>query len=153
MFNKFHIFVIGFLLTAIAYLQPYRLVVVVGDSMLPTYKSGQILLATRTLEVRKGDVVVVKNYDYETIIKRIQYEPGEKYYYLKNMNDNTPLLISDNSYSNISEYFKVFPKNQILEMKVPLNHFYILGDNLGNSEDSRSFGTIERSQILFKVVN
>lgn len=153
MFNKFYIFVIGFLLATVVYLQPYRLVVVVGDSMLPTYHSGQILLAKRTNEVNKGDVVVVKNYDFETIIKRIKYEPSENYYYLLDKENIVPFLITDNSYSNMTEYYDIYEKKQILELKVPLNHYYILGDNLSNSEDSRSFGTIERSQILFKVVN
>lgn len=153
MFNKFYIFVIGFLLATIAYLQPFRLVVVVGDSMLPTYHSGQILLAKRATTVNKGDVIVIKNYDFETIIKRIKYEPSEKYYYKLSKDELIPELISDNSYSNIHNYYNIFDKKHILELKVPLNHYYVLGDNLNNSEDSRSFGTIERSQILLKVVN
>ena len=64
MFKKIYIFVIGFLLATVAYLQPYRLVVVVGDSMFPTYKSGQILLATRATEIKKDDVVVVLFHDH-----------------------------------------------------------------------------------------
>lgn len=153
MFNKFYIFVIGFLLATVAYLQPYRLVVVVGNSMLPTYHSGQILLARRTTVINKGDVVVIKNYDFSTIIKRIKYEPSEKYYYLLSKENPYMELISDNSYSNMTNFYNMFNKKHILEMKVPLNHYYVLGDNLDNSEDSRSFGTVERSQILFKVVN
>jgi signal peptidase I len=135
MFKKIYIFVIGFLLATVAYLQPYRLVVVVGDSMFPTYKSGQILLATRATEIKKDDVVVVKNYDFETIIKRIKYEPSEKYYYLLNKTYIIPFLIIDNSYSNISKYYNFFEKKKILELKVPLNHYYILGDNFENSEE------------------
>lgn len=153
MFNKFYIFVIGFLLATIAYLQPYRLVVVVGDSMLPTYHTGQILLAKRTAVVNKGDVVVIKNYDFSTIIKRIKYEPSEKYYYLLSKEEPCMELITDNSYANMTNFYSMFDKKHILEMKVPLNHYYVLGDNFNNSEDSRSFGTVERSQILLKVVN
>jgi signal peptidase I len=153
MFNKIHVLLIGFLLAAIAYLQPYRLVVVVGDSMLPTYHSGQILLAKRSLKIEKNDVVVVKSEALGILIKRVAYGPGEYYYYLMNSDNKAPLLIKDNSYQNINKYYNMFSKKNILELKVPLNYYYILGDNADNSEDSRSFGSIEQSEIQFKIVN
>ena len=154
MFNKkLSVFLIGILLAIVLYLQPYRFVVVIGESMEPTYHSGQILLAKRSLIIEKNDVVVVKSESLGIIIKRVAYGPGEHYYLLMNKNDNMPLLIRDNSFENITKYNHIFSKNNILDLKVPLKYYYILGDNAGNSEDSRSFGAIEQSEILFKIVN
>jgi type IV secretory pathway protease TraF len=70
-----------------------------------------------------------------------------------NSDNKAPLLIKDNSYQNINKYYNMFSKKNILELKVPLNYYYILGDNADNSEDSRSFGSIEQSEIQFKIVN
>jgi hypothetical protein len=40
----------------------------------------------------------------------------------------------------------------LIESKVPINHYYITGDNKGNSDDSRRFGTVEKRDILYKVI-
>ena len=40
--------IIGLILVSLLLLQPYKLVVVVGRSMLPTLKGGQILVAKKT---------------------------------------------------------------------------------------------------------
>ena len=73
---------IGCILLLLAYFQPYKLVVVVGQSMCPTYKSGQILLAKKTKYFKKSDVVVALSDDRSIIVKRILYTPEEYYYYV-----------------------------------------------------------------------
>ena len=70
---------IGCILLLLAYFQPYKLVVVIGQSMYPTYKSGQIVLAKKTKYFKKSDVVVALNDDRSLIIKRILYTPEEYY--------------------------------------------------------------------------
>jgi signal peptidase I len=153
MFKKqLKMFVIGIVLALLMYLQPYKLVVVVGDSMLPTLKSGNILLAVKANKIHHGDIVVAYNDYNEKIIKRIAYVPEEYYYYHYQKNDALPLLIVDNSFKNVSHWKNVFNDEMMIELKVPKNHYYLLGDNFNNSDDSRRFGTIERSQILYKVI-
>ena len=56
-------------------INPYKIVVVKGQSMYPTYKSGDILLGSKDKNYHKGDIVVLKNDFEETIIKRITYMP------------------------------------------------------------------------------
>ena len=133
-----------------AYLQPYKLVVVNGLSMWPTYKDRQILLAKKTTDYKKSDVVVAYSDDKQLIIKRIMYMPGEYYYYLIKK-DGTCELILDNSYRSILN-LKNIDNGFLLEERVPKDQFYIVGDNLGKSDDSRRFGSIEKSDILYKVI-
>ena len=34
----------------------------------------------------------------------------------------------------------------------PKNHYYLIGDNLDKSDDSRRFGSVEEKDILYKVI-
>ena len=52
-------------------------------------------------------------------------------------------------YMTDSEY----SKNKYFIVKVPINSFYVLGDNWYNSDDSRRFGCVNKEDILFKVIN
>ena len=142
--------VIGCMLMLLAYLQPYKLVVVVGESMTPTYKNRQILLAKRTKYFKKSDVVVAYSDDRQLIVKRILYTPEEYYYYMMKK-DGMFELIVDNSYRSILDN-KNLDDAYVMELKVPKNHYYLIGDNLDESDDSRRFGTIEENEILYKVI-
>ncbi len=142
--------VIGCILMILAYCQPYKLVVVVGRSMMPTYKNRQILLAKRTKDFKKSDVVVALSDDRQLIVKRILYTPEEYYYYMMKK-DGTLELIVDNSYRSILDN-KNLDDAYMMELKVPKNHYYLIGDNLNESDDSRRFGTIEDNEILYKVI-
>jgi signal peptidase I len=73
--------VIGLILVSLLLLQPYKLVVVVGRSMLPTLEGGQILLAKKTNSFERGDIIVVKEED-SIIIKRIKKQNILSLFYL-----------------------------------------------------------------------
>jgi signal peptidase I len=141
---------IGCILLLLAYFQPYKLVVVVGQSMEPTYKSGQILLAKKTKYFKKSDVVVALSDDRDLIVKRILYTPEEYYYYVMKKEGYYELII-DNSYHSIVQT-KNIDEVYMMELKVPKNHYYIVGDNLPKSDDSRRFGTVDENEILYKVI-
>jgi signal peptidase I len=141
---------IGCILLLLAYFQPYKLVVVVGQSMYPTYKSGQIVLAKKTKYFKKSDVVVALSDDRSLIVKRILYTPEEYYYYVMKREGYYKLVI-DNSYRSIVKT-KNIDDAYMMELKVPKNHYYLIGDNLDNSDDSRRFGTVEENEVLYKVV-
>jgi len=72
---------VGLLLGAILFRQCYRLTIVVGESMLPTFRSGELLLvdrrAYRLRSPERGDVVLAR-YGSDIVLKRIVGLPGEK---------------------------------------------------------------------------
>ncbi len=149
---RLKVLLIGLIIGLLLIIQPYKLVVVVGDSMSPTFRSGQILLAKKVDKVNSGDIVVAYNDFNEKIIKRVVYMPDEYYYYHYVKHDDIPMLIRDNSYKNVLNWMHIYGDGMIVELKVPKGHYYLLGDNFNNSDDSRRFGTIERSQIIYKVI-
>jgi phage repressor protein C with HTH and peptisase S24 domain len=59
---------------------------IVGDSMLPNFKSGQVVVAIKKTNYKVGQVVVA-NYDNKEIIKRISKLSNNKVYFL---GDNLP---------------------------------------------------------------
>lgn len=59
-----------------ARLRPFR-IEIAGDSMRPTLEPGEWCVATRTVRIRVGDVVVVRRPDRD-IVKRITRGPGDE---------------------------------------------------------------------------
>ena len=53
------------------YLQPYKLIVIVGQSMMPTLRNGQIVLAKRENKYNRGDIVVINDTSEDAIIVKI----------------------------------------------------------------------------------
>lgn len=141
----------GLIVLIISYFQPYKLVVICGQSMMPTLKDRQIVIAKKQNIYKKGDVVVFITSDNNKLVKRITYCPDEYFYYYLDSEHASMTLLKDNSYRSIFEAKKEFGK-LILENKVQKNHYYLLGDNYDFSEDSRLFGTIDKSDILYKVI-
>ena len=144
--------IIGLIIAFIMHFQPYKFVVVVGKSMEPTYRSGNILVAKKSNDYKVGDVIVLKNDQQEVIIKRIAMIGGQQYYNVLNVEKaDIELLYGPNlvRYMTDPEY----NKNQCISIKVPKNCFYVLGDNWYNSDDSRRFGCVNKGDILFRVIN
>jgi signal peptidase I len=134
-------------------LNPYKIIVVRGNSMFPALKNGDILFGIKTNEFNKNDIVVLKNDFEETIIKRITYMPGETYYIVSRIvaHDCIQELVDKATYENIKMHNK---SNNIIAVKdiVPLKKYFITGDNKNNSDDSRRFGSVEKDSILYKII-
>jgi signal peptidase I len=104
----------------------FRSVEVTGPSMLPTFETGQRLTMVRhgLGEVKRGDVVVA-NAAGGTIIKRVYAVGG----------DHVNYLFAGHPFS----------------AEVPAGKVFLLGDNLDQSADSRTFGLISEDAIQGKV--
>ncbi|MDQ3250424.1 MAG: signal peptidase I, partial [Chloroflexota bacterium] len=123
--------------------------VVFGQSMEPNLSAHQRLIIDKiSYQFRsphRHDIVVLKvpTMD-ELLVKRIVALPGE-----------TVAIRDGMVYINDQPSPELFPhdqSNQNMEMVTlgPLQYF-VLGDNRGNSNDSRVFGAVEREYIVGRV--
>jgi len=142
--------IIGLLLVSLLLFQPYKLVVVIGRSMLPTLKGGQILLAKKTNKFERGDIVVIKEED-NIIIKRIKYLPEEYYYSVLDF-ETAEMIVIENDFRDMMLGIEKYGLENIKEYKMAKNSYFVLGDNSAESDDSRRFGPIHKEQILYKVI-
>lgn len=117
-----------------------NIVLVSGDSMNPTYKHGDILLATKSTDINKNDVVVFKQSD-EVFIKRVYAVPGD-----------TIEIIDNGIYINGIKLSQYSCEQDDCKFVLEDGEYYLLGDNCNNSVDSRSFGCVPKSRIISKVV-
>jgi len=152
----------------------YQQVTVVGESMLPNYRDGELLMVNQLdMKHERGQVVAVyadenvaKNADYFTrfsarfFLKRIIGLPKESIEIIDSKiiiyNDQNPdgavlneSYISDQTRNTEKLRNYYYPKTEIRE-----NHFFLLGDNRSNSTDSRNstLGTVPEYS-LFGIEN
>ena len=122
----------------------FRVVVVRGVSMEPTYQNGQMVLVSRLSALmgrwKRGDVVLVRVAD-EVLIKRIAYLPGE----ILPVRAALPFI-------QVQEFFEPTDDRRN-PLRVPPGYVVILGDNADESDDSRSFGPIPVKDIIGRVIN
>jgi signal peptidase I len=138
-FTGFGAAMIAVLAFAVYFLLNFTTVVVSGPSMLPTFKSGRRLLASKAYwlvgPLRRDDVVVIREADPTAgtgyFIKRIYRLAGE-----------TVDMV------NVPKSYKLSEGPYV----VPAGTVYVLGDNREVSSDSRELGPIELSRIIGKVV-
>jgi signal peptidase I len=142
--------VVLFLVVVVFFTTTFRMAVVRGDSMLPTYRDGQVVLVNRwhalNGPLRQGDVVLIQKGD-EVLIKRIAYLPGQ-----------TIEPPASFAFRRVWEYFEVERQPDVqdprrgVRLKVPPKYAVVLGDNPSVSEDSRLFGPVALNDILGRVV-
>ena len=126
-----------------------------GASMSPSYQKGQHYLIDRNIyratSPERGDVVVFRHPSaQETILlKRIVGLPGEQ---IRFSLCGSKILINCPSPENDSYQTKAFiDETAGLELRLADDEFFVLGDNVNFSLDSRRLGPIKRSWILGKA--
>lgn len=125
---------------------------VVGPSMNPTLKEGDVIVVNKLLyrfkDIKRNDIVVLSQ-DEKHMIKRVVGLPGDNIEYIDNY-----------LYVNGKKYKEPFIKDVITEDfslkdlgydKIPKDMYLVLGDNRENSRDSRSYGLISKKQIIGKT--
>lgn len=138
--------------------------VITEDSMYPTMKTGSIFFADKEAYKNKfpqrGDIVVLKfNKQLESlrktqedrIVKRIIGLPSEEIV-LENGQifiDGEVLIESylKNANSTLAGDFLL----EGVEVKIPPESYFVMGDNRENSFDSRDWGFVQKDDITAKV--
>lgn len=146
-----------------------------GSSMNPTLKNGDTMLLYKLTKKTKGikrfDIVVIET-DSGRLIKRVIGLPGDKIKYViekENDEEKGVLYINDEKVeeSFLDDTAKVNTCRELMEndfricntvssifeglnyeITVPENSYYVMGDNRGNSKDSRMIGYLADEDIL-----
>jgi signal peptidase I len=137
-----------------------------GDSMNPTFQTGQNVICTNYMagSPKKDDVIVFdarnENFPVDDVfyIKRVVATPGS---IVKYDTENYTLyvdgikveIIGNDKFTRINSSIGKTDDtgSDYYEYKVPKNKYLVLGDNRDNSQDSRSFGYINKKQIFGRV--
>jgi len=117
-----------------------------GDSMNPTYKNGQILIANKfDKDIKRNDIIVI-NINKKTIIKRVVGIPNDKvqcidgYLYVNGIKFDDKFMDNPGAISS--------------EIVLGEDEYFVLGDNRNYSIDSRfeEIGIISKRNIKAKII-
>ncbi len=128
-----------------------------GNSMEPTLLSEQIFLIDKDLsvpqDISRGDVIVFSNGDDYFYVKRVIGMPGES---LKLEDESVQIKDQDGVFRPFEEPYvkEVFDYGDERFFIVPENEYFVMGDNRGQSRDSRFFEDpyIDESMIYGKYI-
>lgn len=143
------------LLIFIILISPYKIIMVRGISMSPTFHNNQLLVAksiNNYKDIHVNDIVICQ-IEGNTIVKRVKYIENQYVYYYFDSNSSEIKIIDKNTYQYLSNHPIASNKTLIQKIEVPKNHVYLIGDNLNNSDDSRRFGAIPFNNIKYKVIH
>ena len=122
--------------------------VVDGDSMNNTLVDGDILLTDNLKTPSRFDIVVFKHSESEDYIKRIIAIPGDVIYNDEHGNVWLQKSGEDKAEVLIEPYLEEGLKTKIqFYCELKEGEYFVMGDNRGNSQDSRIFGAINKEQI------
>ena len=128
-------------------LYPYKPYLMSGDSMRPAYLSGNYLLVSRSGgEIEREDVLIFSvEEDPDTrLVKRVVGLPGETLEI-----KGGEVLINGQAVKN-RFYHGTYPEGFVVNLKD--KEYFMMGDNMDSSYDSRDFGPITEADILGRVV-
>ena len=118
-----------------------------GDSMKDTLHNNDILILNKLDKSYKRFDVVVIDYNNSKLVKRIIGLPGENIIYKDN-----ELYIDDKKIEDvaISRTYDFTLKELYDIKKIPEGYYFVMGDNRGNSLDSRDYrvGLIKKENIV-----
>ena len=147
---KYILFIVAVLVIAIYVIGLQQ---VVGDSMNPTLKNGDVViidkLTYKLIPLKRGDIVSFYYDDTKYLVKRIIGLPGETLEIKNNKIYINNEVIND-YVKNIN--MKDFSLEELGYSKIPDNMYFVMGDNRENSLDSRDsrVGLIPKEAIIGK---
>jgi signal peptidase I len=119
-----------------------------SGSMIPTLEIGDRVLVNKFIyrftDPRRGDIIVFESVDNsnEDLIKRVVGLPGDKIAVR-----GGKLFVNGEPQKEPYTNKKLPDRSFYARMTVPKNHVFVMGDNRGNSADSRVFGPLPEKNI------
>jgi len=130
-------------------LEVYR---IEGNSMFPAYKEGELILVLNSKNFHPAyeSVVILRRSDgkLSKVLKRVIGIPNDIVRIESNrVLVNDKFTVHDNAIGNPA-YYEGSQKSWELQK----NEYFVIGDNLSHSTDSRDFGPITFDEIISKVI-
>lgn len=132
------VLLICFVLCLIFFLHNNHVIKINGNSMAPALKDGVKKKYVKTDDIKRYDIVVYDD-NNELLVKRVYGLPkdiieikGGKIFI------NNKEIDHDDAYGELNQYVYYVLNN---------DEFFVMGDNLNNSLDSRQLGPITKKQI------
>ncbi|HLD50806.1 signal peptidase I [candidate division WWE3 bacterium RIFOXYC1_FULL_40_10] len=130
-----------------------------GPSMEPTFYTNQRILVDKIFrKFDRGNIVVLypPGMERKHFIKRIVGMPGD-IFKIYNCNlyvakDNLRFILQENYLAESSCTYGNMGVREGRAMRIPEGYYLVMGDNRGNSVDSRVFGLVDEKLILGRVV-
>ena len=120
-----------------------------GKSMKPTFGDGQRVMVQKVLyEIERGDIIIFssKNDPNKDLIKRVVGLPGDKVL----VKGNGVVLVNGDVVQE--SYIRKGSRDRHGPVVVEESTYFVLGDNRPESQDSRTFDSIEADSIKGKVI-
>ncbi|WP_227994813.1 signal peptidase I [Oceanobacillus sp. CFH 90083] len=133
--------------------------VVWGESMQPTFADQDKIIVNKVAAIDRFDVIVFQAPDSDNYyVKRVIGIPGDHIEYKNNilyLNGeliDEPYLQKESSPAALGFQTGDFTLEELTGYSiVPDNTYFVLGDNRGNSNDSRFFGLLDEQAIIGEV--
>lgn len=120
--------------TSVYFAMNFRLIHVSGDSMYPTLKDGQQVIVQTNIEPSMGDIAVFKHTG-TNIIKRVWGTPKG----VSHIPEMCTAIMG--AKGGVQDMYSVY-------CDVKLNGYYVVGDNVYNSQDSNSYGVLKPDSLV-----
>ena len=159
-FNLINFFVSALLVVYLILLLIVTPTTVIGNSMYDTFNEGDKIFVWHALyNPSRNDIVVIdaSRYSYDDsenfYIKRLVGMPGDRIMMTeKGISINDVEFDFQNRFDFMEGHLSLLSKDEDGYYIIPEGKYLLLGDNRGHSSDSRTFGLIDKEQILGRAV-